>query len=97
MVTKKNLLIITPQNLNKNKSAGDYRVYCLLKYLHKYFNICLMVINTKTQPKDKTLNKKVRRKLYPVNSGIAPDSELLQVDPAVVCSSTMFISRMFSA
>ena len=39
MVKKQNLLIITPQNLNKDKSAGDYRVYCLLKHLYKYFNI----------------------------------------------------------
>ncbi len=60
MVKKQNLLIITPQNLNKDNSAGDYRVYCLLKYLHEYFNIYLTVINNKTQPKDKTLNKYIK-------------------------------------
>ena len=68
MVKKQNLLIITPQNLNKDNSAGDYRVYCLLKYLHKYFNIYLMVINDKIQPKDKTLNKYIKTYINKTNS-----------------------------
>lgn len=60
MVTKQNLLIITPQNLNKNKSAGDYRVYCLIKNLSKHFNIYLMAIDDKLKFKDSTLNKYIK-------------------------------------
>ena len=60
MVRKKNLLIITPQNPNKNQAAGDYRVYCLIKNLSKYFNIYLMTIDDKLKFKDLTLNKYIK-------------------------------------
>lgn len=45
--------------------------------------------NTKSS-KDKTLNKKVRRKLYKVNEGLNQDNPLMEVDPSVVCSLSVF-------
>ena len=60
MVTKQNLLIITPKYLDKNSSAGDYRVYSLIKNLYKYFNIYLMVTDTSSEIKDKSLNKYIK-------------------------------------
>lgn len=68
MVAKKNLLIITPTTINKNVSAGDYRVYCLIKNLHKHFNIYLMVMDNKFNFTDKTLNKYIKGYLKKTNS-----------------------------
>ncbi|MBO7431742.1 MAG: glycosyltransferase [Elusimicrobia bacterium] len=68
MVTKQNLLIITPKYLDKNSSAGDYRVYSLIKNLHKYFNICLMVTDTSSKLKDKSLNRYIKSYLKKTSS-----------------------------
>ena len=47
-----------------------------------------------TQSKvDEAINKRVRRKLYKVNANI-DNQNLLSVDPAVVCSLSMFLNYM---
>ena len=68
MVTKQNLLIITPKYLDKNSSAGDYRVYSLIKNLYKYFNIYLMVTDTSSAIEDKSLNKYIKSYLKKTKS-----------------------------
>lgn len=68
MVTKQNLLIITPKFLDKNSSAGDYRVYSLIKNLHKYFNIYLFVTDTSSKLKDKSLNRYIKSYLKKTSS-----------------------------
>lgn len=45
VIQKENLLIISPTLPNPKMSAGDYRVYTLVKELKKYFNIFFIPLN----------------------------------------------------
>jgi len=47
MVSKQNLLIISPTIPDPTMSAGDYRVFTLTKQLKKHFNIFFMPLNYK--------------------------------------------------
>ena len=47
MVSKQNILIISPTLPNPMMSAGDYRVFNLIKELKKYFNILFMPLDYK--------------------------------------------------
>lgn len=68
MVKKQNLLVISPTIPNKNLSAGDYRVYCLIKTLSKYFNIFFISTDNQTIIKDVILNKYIKKTLKNTNS-----------------------------
>ncbi len=50
-------------------------------------------IQSSQSKKDETINKKVRRKIYRVNTGV-DNENLSSVDPSVVCSLSMFLNYM---
>lgn len=68
--TKKNLLVISPTLPNPSMSAGDYRVYTLVKELKKYFNIFFIPLNYKTltQKNIKDFSKITKNIFKPINS-----------------------------
>ena len=69
-MVKKNLLIISPTLPNPEMSAGDYRVYTLIKELKKYFNIFFIPLNYKELSKTyiKNFSKLTKNIVKPINS-----------------------------
>ena len=72
-----------------NTDLGLYEFPVIRFYIIDNTAFIGAIQNTKSS-KDKSLNKKVRRKLYKVNEGLDQDNPLMEVDPATVCSLSAF-------
>lgn len=96
MVTKKNLLIISPTLPDPTMSAGDYRAYSLTKELKKYFNIFFIPLNYKNLTPDNLKNFiKVTDKIFkPINSKIKFKNFLLK-NKISICIIEKYFSMPF--
>ena len=72
-----------------NTDLGLYEFPVIRFYIIDNTAFIGAIQNTKSS-KDKSLNKKIRRRLYKVNEGLEQESPLMEVDPAVVCSLSSF-------
>lgn len=69
VIQKENLLIISPTLPNPKMSAGDYRVYTLVKELKKYFNLFFIPLNHKNVNKQDIKNfSQITCIIKPINS-----------------------------
>ncbi len=74
---------------------GNYNLPIIRYYILDNTAYIGAIQNTKSS-KDEIINNKIRRFLYKANAGVPKESDLLNVDPAVICSLSSFLPLMKS-